>query len=30
MNIVETGQMVDLSGARAMVGHGYEHIEGSL
>jgi len=30
MNIVETGQMVDLSGVRAMVGHGYEHIEGSL
>ena len=29
-NIVETGRKVDLSGVRAMIGHGYELIEGSL
>jgi hypothetical protein len=29
-NVVETGRKVDLSGVRAMIGHGYELIEGSL
>ncbi len=30
MNIVETGQQIDPSGVRAMLGHGYELIDGSL
>lgn len=30
VNIVETGRKVDLSGVRAMIGHGYELIEGGL
>ncbi len=29
-NIVETGRKVDISGVRAMIGHGYDLIEGSL
>lgn len=30
VNIVETGRKVDLSGVRAMIGHGYKLIEGGL
>lgn len=30
MNIVETGQKIDPSGVRAMLGHGYELIDGRL
>jgi len=30
VNIVETGRLVDLSGVRAMIGHGYSLIEGGL
>ena len=30
VNVVETGRLVDPSGVRAMLGHGYDLIEGSL
>jgi len=30
VNIIETGKLVDTSGIRAMIGHGYELVEGSL
>ncbi len=30
LNIVETGRPVDVSGIKAMLGHGYELIEGVL
>lgn len=30
VNIAETGRKVDLSGVRAMIGHGYKLIEGGL
>ncbi len=29
-NIVETGKLVDVTGIRAMIGHGYELVEGGL